>query len=349
MKKISLAMCVAAASTAIVACAAEPAAAPAAAQPAAQPAAAPAGTMQVYTSPDGYRRIVTTGPTCIMYSADKGLNTVIQQAKLPAAIAANDAAGTLAAAQKLQEYEAKRKAIDNIFNSENAYKLAATYATAQGNTVLAQQIVTAAPATQPIVQQMTITRGAKKNAPAAIPQMVEVKFGGWEKLTAAQQPVWGDYIMAFYPTLDRAAAAALAAKVNDGRHFLPVQLAQAAIDLSKLKGKDVPAAFQAKNVFRNAADMAIFLADKAAMEKIIALYNKANFKDAKTAKNLAAELKAMEKTRGARIIRWHGPTMISTSSRGLMGQAAGGAESEEFDGPSERAFWTLRAMNGWNR
>ena len=230
---------------------------------------------------------------------EENVQQIAQQTGLPWALASHDAATTFTAARKLALYEAKAKAVEKVYNSENMYNYAAVFAAGQGNVTLMRQIADTAPGTQGYLQQMTVTRGADTKAPAAIPQMVEVTFGGWDKLTPAQAPIWGDYIMAFYPALNRAAARKFAQKVNSSRSLMvPARLAEAAVELGAFDGDKVPAAFQAKNVFANAVDMAIFLNDKEAMEKIVALYDKASFKDAKTAKNLAAELKAMGKTRG---------------------------------------------------
>ena len=305
-------MCVAAASTAIVVCAAEPAKSVVATQ------VAPGET------------VVTSGPgvTKITFGSE-GITNLVHETNLPTAMVNHDAAATFAAAQKMAKYEAKAKAVEKVYNSQNVYTHAAIFAAGQGNAPLMQQIVAAAPGTQVYMQQMTITRGAKKDAPAAIPQMVEVAFGGWDKLTPAQAPIWGDYIMAFYPQMNRAAAEIFANKVNSSRSMMaPALLAEAAVDLGKFEGKDVPAAFQAKNVFANAVDMAIFLNDKVSMEKIVALYDKATFKDAKTAKNLADELKSMGKTRGFTEIKSRGGvTRMGFGPGGLCGYETTGTNT----------------------
>ena len=322
MNKLSLTMCVAAASAAMVVSA----------------AGAPKAVVATQVAPG--QTAITSGPgvTRITFGSE-GITSLVHETKLPEAMVNHDAAATFAAAQKMAKYEAKAKAAEKVFNSQNVYKHAAIFAAGQGNVQLMQQIVTAAPATKVYMQQMTVTRGANKKAPAAIPQMVEVSFGGWAKLTPAQAPIWGDYIMAFYPQMNRAAAEIIANKVNSSRSMMaPALLAEVAVDLGKFAGKAVPAAFQAKNVFNNAVDMAIFLNDKAAMEKIVALYNKASFKDAKTAKTIASELKAMGKKRGFTEIKSRGTTRMAFGPGGLCGYENIGTNSvRTYTGKSAQA------------
>lgn len=225
---------------------------------------------------------------------------IVSETELVSAIVTHNAEASLIAANKLREYELKANAVDEVYNSLDVYKHAALFAAAQGNSAVFNQVIEIVPEYSEMNQILMATRGTEKQSPAPIPHLVEIKFGEWNKLTPAQQPIWGSYIMSFYPRLDRSAAQSIANKVNSARVFMSAsKLADVAIELSKFEGKDVPVAFQAENVFNNAVDMALFLHDKAGLEKIIALYDNAPFKKASVAKELQAELKAMGGTRAA--------------------------------------------------
>lgn len=304
-------------------------------------AAEPVATVTTTVTP------ATSGITEFKFD-DDGLEAVVHTSQLNTALINHDAAATFEAAKQLQIYELKKNAVNSVYNSAAVYKQAAISAAAQGNAPLLQQIVTVAPETKVIAtSQVTVIRGAKKDIPAAIPQLVEVKYGDWDKLTPAQAPIWGDYIMAFYPQLNRAAAEIIANKVNSSRSMMAsALLAEVAAELDGFKATNAPVAFQAKNVFTNAIDMAIFMRDKAALEKIIALYDKVSFKDAKVAKELEAELKAMSATRDVTEFNFAGGTTeLGFGAGGFAGlrNVGGQGGGRVFKGQEAQVYMMLEA------
>ena len=150
-------------------------------------------------------------------------------------------------------------------------------------------------------EQLVLTlfgvRGENDEAQEAMPTVVEVRFGEWDKLKKGEQPLWGDYIVAYYPTLSRKEATGIAMQVNEARAGIsPRGLAEAAVALGRhAPKKDVPRYFLADTLFREAIRLSILcgkVGNKPMLIQLWKMYKDAPFKNADVLEELEAEIKA---------------------------------------------------------
>lgn len=143
-------------------------------------------------------------------------------------------------------------------------------------------------------------RGENDAVSQAMPKVVKVEFGKWDTLKKGEQPVWDDYITAFYDGMKKEDAKALAEKVNQARATLNAEeLARAAVILSDYKAKkDIPVYFKPDTLFTEAIHLAVLcgkIGNAPALIRLKAMYEKAPFKNKATLEELDEEIKALTK------------------------------------------------------
>lgn len=231
---------------------------------------------------------------------DSGLVSVVHTNDISSSILNHDAVSIFNGAKAVRKYEIESGRINADFQSKKLLDCALTTAENQGNMVLVQQIVDYSQGNGIVFKTETIVnRGTAVKAPVIIPQLVEISYKGWETLQPHQYPLWGEYIIYFYPQLGNLVAAQIAHNVNFAHSLLqPALLAETSLVLDKLQGKDVPEIFTAKKVMDEAIEMAIFMRDRDSLVKISEYYSKTSFKTSEIEKDLQREILVLNQTRG---------------------------------------------------
>lgn len=144
------------------------------------------------------------------------------------------------------------------------------------------------------------SRGDKDTVSQAMPKVVKVEFGKWDTLKKGEQPLWDDYITAFYDGMKKEDAKALAEKVNQARATLNAEeLARTAVILSDYKAKkDIPVYFKPDTLFTEAIHLTVLcgkIGNAPALMKLKAMYEKAPFKNSNTLEELNEEIDALTK------------------------------------------------------
>ena len=232
----------------------------------------------------------------------KDVRAVVERNDATVALMKHDTKVLLTTAEQLKKIENEKKVSDPFWNSRNIYATAAVFAMGQDDEKSFQRIVDNEPdfaAMRPLFPGKT--RGGIVCKTIAIPQIVEVKsVEEAAKLPPEKRAFWGMYAKKLYPEISDRKFTIICNKINISRSILEAEvLAETAIELSKFKSLDAPPCFQAKQLFREAVDMAVLMMDSTAMKNIVEMSKKApSFVDAKEQKQLEAEMKAMGKTRG---------------------------------------------------